>query len=90
MNYLHYEADAGPNDFIEISLDKRANVRVMDPLNYQNYEEGKKHRYHGGLAKKSPVYVKPPHQGCWNVVVDLGGYAGTVRVSVRVLRGKVK
>lgn len=87
MNYLHYEAEAGPKDIIEVSLDKRANVRVMDPPNYKNYERGKKHRYHGGFAKKSPVHIKPPHQGLWYVVVDLGGHAGRVRVSVRVLRG---
>ncbi len=87
MNYLHHEVKAGPNEIIEVTLDNRAHVRVMDPLNFQNYKEGKKYRYHGGFAKKTPVHIKPPCQGLWYVVVDLGGRAGRVGVSIRVLRG---
>ncbi len=86
MNFLKYEVDAGPNDVIEVRLDKQANVRVMNRSNFENYRSGKKHRYYGGHAKKSPFRIKPPHQGHWFVVVDLGGYAGTVKASVRVLR----
>ena len=87
MNFLKYEVDAGPNDVIEVTLDKQANVRVMSYSDYQNYRNGRRHRYYGGLVKKSPARIRPPHQGHWYVTVDLGGYAGRVRASVRVLRG---
>lgn len=85
MNYLHYDFNLSAGNIIEITLDKQANVRLLDDTNYLRYKSGKQHRYIGGLAKKSPLHLKAPHQGHWHVVIDLGGYAGTVKASVRVL-----
>ena len=87
MNYLHYEFDAVARDVIEVTIDKAANVRLMDGSNFNAYKAGRKHRYYGGHAKQSPVRLSPPHQGRWHVVIDLGGYAGTVRASARLLKG---
>lgn len=87
MNYLHYEVEAGPRDVVQVSLDSQANVRLLDPSNFQQYRDGKQHRYYGGLAKTSPVKLVPPSQGHWHVVIDLGGYAGTVRASVETIKG---
>lgn len=85
MNFLHYEVDIGSNNAVRVTLDKQANVRLLDNSNFQKYRAGQSHRYYGGLAKASPVDLKPPHSGHWHVVIDLGGYAGTVRASVQVL-----
>lgn len=85
MDFLHYEVDAGPSDIVEVSLDKQANVKLLDNSNFQSYRSGRTHHYHGGLAKVSPTRLSPPCQGHWHVVIDLGGYGGTVRASVRVL-----
>lgn len=87
MNFLHSEFDAGPEDLIEVTLDGQANVILLDNLNFEKYKKGESYRYHGGLAKVSPVRLVPPHRGHWNVVVDLGGYAGTVRAGVKHLQG---
>ena len=87
MNYLHYEFDLGSNDTVEVTLDKQANVRLLDATNFALYRSGSKHRYYGGLAKESPVKMSAPHAGHWHVVIDLGGYAGTVRATARVLQG---
>jgi hypothetical protein len=87
MNFLHYEFDLSDDDAIEVTLDKQANVRLLDDSNFAAFQQGKQHRYHGGLAKTSPVVLAAPHAGHWHVVVDLGGYAGTVRASARVLQG---
>jgi len=87
MNFLHYEFDLSANDTVEVTLDKQANVRLLDDVNFSLYQSGKRHRYHGGLAKTSPVRIAAPHAGHWHVVIDLGGYAGTVRASARVLQG---
>lgn len=86
MKHLHYEVDAGPADTIQVTLDKQANVKVMDDTNYQKYCRGQRHNFYGGRAKVSPANISPPHQGHWHVAVDLGGYAGSVQVGVRVLR----
>ena len=69
------------------TLDKQANVRLLDDANFSLYQSGKQHRYFGGLAKNSPIRIAAPHTGHWHVVVDLGGYAGTVSASARVLQG---
>lgn len=84
MNYLHYEVDLGRDDIVEVSLDRQANVLLMDDSNYAAYQAGRAYRYHGGLAKRSPLGLRAPHPGRWHVVVDLGGYSGAVRAAVDV------
>lgn len=34
-----------------------ANVRLMDTSNYNNYKNGRRHTYYGGLATKSPIVL---------------------------------
>lgn len=86
VNYLHYEFDLGADDVVEVILEGKANVRLLDDSNFTLYREGKKHRYYGGFANKSPIWIPAPHAGHWHLVIDLGGYAGTVRASARVLQ----
>jgi len=85
MNFLHYELTAGPDDLIETKLDAAANVRLLDQANYNRYRRSESHTYIGGYVKVSPYLVKPPRYDKWHVVVDLGGGAGSVNASVRVL-----
>ena len=85
MNFIKYEVDAGPSDVIEVTLDSAANVRLLDSSNFHSYRAGRRHRYIGGHVTHSPYRLRAPHQGHWYVVVDLGGYAGSVRAGVRVL-----
>jgi len=87
MNYLHYELELTPGDVVEVTLDKQANVRLLDEMNFSNYKRGERHTYFGGLANESPVRLPAPHSGHWHLVIDLGGYSGTVRASVRTLGG---
>lgn len=88
MDFLHQELDLQLGDVVEVTLDSRANVMLLDPTNFSNYERGIPYRYYGGYAEKTPVRLSPPHSGKWHVVVNLGGYAGRVRAGVRVLRGE--
>lgn len=62
-----------------------ANVRLMDSSNFNNYRNGRNHRYIGGLAKKSPVRLQATHSAHWYVAIDLAGLGGRVQSSVRVL-----
>ena len=78
-------------EIVEVSLSgSAANVRLLDSSNFQSYRSGRRHRYLGGHAKSSPVRLQLPRAGHWYVVVDLGGYKGTVRSSVRMLPGKLR
>jgi hypothetical protein len=56
----------------------------MDDGNFHRYQQGQEHRYYGGLAQRSPAVIRPSHGGRWHVTIDLGGYSGNVRASVRV------
>ena len=87
MNYLHYEVQAGPNNVIQVTLDfgKQANVMLLDESNFQSYKHGTTFKYFGGLYRVSPVNLRAPRQSKWHVVIDLGGYAGSVSASVRVI-----
>jgi hypothetical protein len=87
MEYLHYEFDASEGDVIEVTLDRAANVQLLDPENYENYKNGRGYRYHGGYATTSPVRFTVPRAGTWHVVIDLGGGAGRVRAAARLISG---
>jgi hypothetical protein len=87
MNYLHYKVDAGPDQMIAVSLSDRANVRLLDSLNYYKYRAGKKYEMtDGGEALDPPVTMKAPYKASWHVVIDLGGQGGEVTADVRVVK----
>jgi Domain of unknown function (DUF1883) len=86
VRYLHSESYLDSGDLAVVTLDSQANVMLMDDINFSAYRSGGSFRYHGGLAEKSPVRIPAPHAGHWNLVVDLGGYAGSVRAGVSFLR----
>lgn len=79
--------DVDSNDRISVTLDKQANVKIMNSTNFQNYKKGKSYRFHSGLAKVSSLIIKPPRKGHRYVVINLGGYSGRVKASVKILKG---
>lgn len=87
MNFTHYNLGRKERgQIVEINLQgSAANVRLMDNSNFQNYRNGKRHTYYGGLAKKSPVRLQIPTSGNWHVTVDLQGLRGNVKSSIRIL-----
>jgi hypothetical protein len=73
---------------VEVTLSgSAANVRLLDHSNFQAYRNGRRHRYIGGLAKRSPVRLQIPKSGHWHTVVDMQGLRGTTRASFRVIPG---
>ncbi len=85
MQYLHQDLGiVGPDEVVEVTLDHPANVQLLDPANYELYQNHRPYRYHGGYITSSLYRIRPPSQGHWYLVVDLGGGPGTVRASVRV------
>jgi hypothetical protein len=85
--HVHYEFDTGPDDAIEVTLEGPANVSLLDPPNYRAYLDGREFHYQGGYVRTSPYILRPSRTGRWHVVVDLGGYAGTIRAAARVVPG---
>lgn len=85
MEHLHYQLNAGSGDVVEVTLDHAANVLLLDTPNYSNYKNGQPFQYRGGYAKVSPYRLQAPYSGQWHLAVDLGGGAGSVRASLRVI-----
>lgn len=88
MKFSYYDlGNRNKGEVVEVQLSVAANVRLMNSSNYSNYKNGKRHHYYGGYVKRSPYRITIPSSGHWYVTIDLGGYAGTVKHSVRVLPG---
>jgi len=85
VNYMKYDlGQAKRGSTVVVTLDKQANVQLLDTTNFSNYKSGRRYTYFGGLATKSPARITVPRDGHWYVVVDLGGNAGNVRIGVNV------
>jgi hypothetical protein len=76
-------------DIAEVVLSAGANVRLMDHSNFSRYRNGQDHRYHGGLARQSPVRMAIPSSGYWHVAVDMQGLQGSVRAGGRRIPGQL-
>ena len=88
MQFIH--TDLGQRkrgEIVEVTLTSGANVRLMDSSNFNSYKNGRRHRYTGGLAKRSPLRLQIPSSGHWHVAVDMQGLRGSTKASVRVLPG---
>lgn len=87
MEYLYKDlGHRNRGDVVEVTLDRGANVRLMDTSNFNAYKQGRQHRYQGGLAKQSPVRLAVPSSGRWHVAIDMQGLrGGTIRHSLRVI-----
>jgi hypothetical protein len=89
MNFTHYNlGHVERGSVVEVTLSgSAANVRLMDSSNFNNFKNGRAHRYAGGLIKQSPARLAVPHAGTWHVTVDMQGLRGTVRSGARVIPG---
>ena len=87
MQFVHHDlGQRKSGEIVEITLSgNAANVRLLDSSNFNSYRNGRRHRYYGGLAKKSPVRLQIPHSGHWHVAVDMQGLRGSARSSARLL-----
>jgi Domain of unknown function (DUF1883) len=64
---------------VEVSLQTRAVVRLLDETNFQTYRNGGSYRFFGGEALRKRVPLEVPNAGTWHAVIDLNGASGTVR-----------
>ena len=88
MKYSYYDlGNRNKGEIVEVKLSVAANVRLMDPSNYYSYRNGRRHHYYGGYVKRSPYRIAIPSSGHWYLTIDLGGYSGTIKHSMRILPG---
>jgi hypothetical protein len=71
---------------VEVNLSgNAANVLLLDSVNRQKYKNGQKYQYFGGNMTSSISQIPIPRTGHCYVVIDLGGYTGSVNSQVRVI-----
>lgn len=88
MQFIHNDlGQRKRGEIVEITLTSGANVRLMDSSNFNSYKKGRRHRYTGGLAKRSPLRLQIPSSGHWHLAVDMQGLKGSTKASVRMLPG---
>ena len=89
MKFSYYDLkQQSSGGVVEVTLSgNAANVFLVDSSNFQSYKAGRRYKYFGGQAKRSPVRLQIPRSGHWYLVIDFGGYAGNVRHSIRMLPG---
>jgi len=88
VNFLQFDlGNIGRGEVVEVTLTSGANIRLMTSSEFSNYRNGRRHRYIGGLARRSPVRLQTDRSGHWYVVVDMQGLRGSTNASVRVLPG---
>ncbi|MBN1834936.1 MAG: DUF1883 domain-containing protein [Spirochaetales bacterium] len=85
MGYLHYTVTVAQDKQIRVSLSNRANVRLLDTLNYYKYRAGRPYQSVSEFSEETRVQIKPPHKGEWHVIVDLKGQGEEVRAIVDVV-----
>jgi hypothetical protein len=92
MKFSYYDLGSrSGGEIVEVTLSgNAANVFLVDSSNFSSYKAGRNYRYFGGHAKRSPVRLQIPRSGRWYLVIDLGGYGGSVRHSMRMLPGALQ
>ena len=86
MKFIHTDlGHCSGNEIVKIELSAGANVRLMTHSNFLSYRRGGQYRFHGGLARKSPLSLSVPSSGHWHAVVDMEGLRGRTSVSVRLV-----
>ncbi|QRM55213.1 DUF1883 domain-containing protein [Sinorhizobium sp. BG8] len=83
--YTHYDLnDQRSGSVIEITLTAVANVRLMTHANFDLFKNARKHKFLGGVAKKSPIRLSIPESGHWHVVVDMEGHPTKAESSIKL------
>lgn len=92
MKYAYSDlGNRSGGEIVEITLSgNAANVFLVDSSNYSSFKAGRAYKYYGGHAKRSPIRLAIPKAGHWYVIINFGGYGGSVRYSVRLLPGALK
>ena len=86
MIFLHFElGQRQKGEIIEVTLTGGANVQLMNDANFSDYKNGKKCRFYGGLATRSPYRLAVPETGNWHVTIDNRGLGNSTVATVKTL-----
>ena len=82
---LHYVFTARRGDHLQVFLEQRANLILLDERGYARYRAGLDFDYLGGYARSSPAVLQIPFSARWHLILESAGDPGPVRAAVRLL-----
>ena len=86
MNYLHYKIKADPQNVIKVSLNHKANIKLLDTVSYYKYRNGKPFQPTAEFIDVASIQIKVPHKSNWHILVEHGDYyKGILRALVDVI-----
>ncbi len=72
MVFQKFQVVTDPDREIEVSLDGKAYVKVMDRVYFNKYQASEEHEFHGEKGKVIQVTIRVPFLGRWFIIVDSG------------------
>ncbi|TXE58996.1 DUF1883 domain-containing protein [Serratia nematodiphila] len=85
MSFLHKRMQLNFGDIVEVDCSHQCNIMIMSDSNFSNYKRGSRFQYYGGHYTHLPARITVPSSGSWNVVLDIGGRAATIRHSINII-----
>ena len=84
--WFHDIGNVEQGKILEIALDRTANVRIMDELNYENFKNRQSYSAIIYYVTSPQLRVKLPRTAHWYVVIDLEGQSGSVASTVKLFK----
>lgn len=84
--YIHWREHLSQGDIVVVDCSHRCNVRLTTDAEYAKLSHGGAHRYYGGHFDLLPARIAVPHDGAWNITLDLGGGSANIRYGMQVIR----
>ncbi|MFX2554596.1 DUF1883 domain-containing protein [Enterobacter roggenkampii] len=87
MSFLHKRMHLNAGDTVVVQCSHQCNILLMTDSNFNNYRSGRGFQHHGGggFFRQLPARLYVPHSGYWNVTLDLGGGAASIRHSISII-----
>lgn len=88
MDFLHSREYLHRGDTVIVECSHQSNILLTDDTNFNHYKNGRSftHEGGGGFFKTLPASLVAPHDGYWNITIDLAGGTATVTHSIRVIK----
>jgi len=83
--YLHYQCKVTPEHFIRVSLSAKANVMLLDTLNFYRYQGGKPYAATSTYTDVSEIEIRVPFKSTWHVIIEQMLYPEVIRATVKVI-----
>ena len=87
MQFIHAREYLNDGDAIKVDCDTQCNVMLTTDAEFQAFKDGRGCTYRGGFYRRFPIITAPPHNGYWNITLDVGeGYEASIKYSIVVIK----